>query len=237
MATCHEAIREVMSEAGGALHAKEVKSRVYQKYPDRPWKESAIHAHLYGCSVNHPPAYTQHPSMPKFLFDLGKRTYELYNPEKHGKWTRGHREGEEPSELVEDQQALIQASMTLEKDLQEYIVRNLDQIEAHLKLYSQGGVSGREFNTDVGRIDILAVDKGSNFVVIELKAGTASHATVGQLLGYMSWVRRNIAEGKQVRGIIIADDFDTKLRYAVFELPSILLKKYEVHFAFKDVEK
>jgi hypothetical protein len=117
MVTCHDAIREIMSEPSGALRAKEIIRRLYQKYPDEPWKESAIYAHLYGCSVNNPPAYTQHPSMPKFLFDLGKRTYELYTAEKHCKWTRGYREGEEPSELVEDEQALIQASITLEKDL------------------------------------------------------------------------------------------------------------------------
>ncbi|MGQ9545969.1 MAG: endonuclease NucS domain-containing protein [Dehalococcoidia bacterium] len=197
MATCHQAIREAMREAGTALRAEDIIGRVYRKYPNRPWEESTIHAHLYAASVNHPPAYTQHPSARKFLFDLGERACELYDPEKHGRWTRGYREGEGRVELVEDQQVLIQASITLEKDLQEYIVRNLDQTEPDLKLYSKGGISGREFATDVGKIDILATDKGGNFAIVEVKAGRASDATASQILGYMNSIRRNIAAGKR----------------------------------------
>ena len=236
MVTCHEAIRNLMSEAGSVLSAKEVIDRLYKKYPSKPWKESAIYAHLYGCSVNNPPAYTQHPSMPKFLFDHGRRHYELYSRAKHGEWNRGHRVGEQLIDDIESEEISAEGVISLERDLEEYIARNLNQIENGLVVYSKEGITGRQFTTEVGRIDLLATDKSGNFVVIELKAGIASHSVIGQILEYISWVRQNLAKGKEVRGIIIADDFDKKLKYASSETTNILLKQYEVNFTFKDIK-
>ena len=236
MIACHEAIKKVMLEAGSVLSAREVINRIYREYPDKPWKENTIHAHLYGCSVNNPSAYTQHSSFPKFLFDHRKRNYELYSQEKHGKWSEGYKLDEQPVEAIESEEISTDAVISLERDLEEYIIRNLNQIESGLELYSNEGITGRQFNTEVGRIDILALDRNSNFVVIELKAGVANYSVVGQILGYIGWVRQNLAKGKEVRGIIIADDFDKKLRYASPEIANISLKRYEVNFAFKDIQ-
>jgi hypothetical protein len=144
-------------------------------------------------------------------------------------------QGVEPLEIVRDEEMAIEATISLERDLEEYIVRNLDQIEDGLKLYSKEDATGRQIDTDVGRIDILAIDKNNDFVVIELKAGMATYSVIGQILAYISWIRRDIAGSKKVRGMIIADDFDKKLRYASSETPNISLKKYEVNFTFKDV--
>ncbi|MGQ9725939.1 MAG: endonuclease NucS domain-containing protein [Candidatus Bathycorpusculaceae bacterium] len=236
MVTISEAIKEIFTELD-IVSAEEIIRIINQRYPNR-WKESAIHAHLYGCSVNKPPAYTQHPSMPKFLFDHGRRRYELYNPEKHGKWSKGYPIGKEPSEeLVEETRIEEEeVSFGLERDLEEYISRNLKQLEEGLTLYSAEGSSGRQYSTDVGRIDLLAVDKEGNFVVVELKAGLATDRVVGQVLGYMRYVRKNLAKEKDVRGIIVADDFDERLKYAVAEIPKLKLKKYLVKFEFRDIE-
>lgn len=125
--------------------------------------------------------------------------------------------------------------ISLERDLEEYIIRNLNEIESGLELYSQEGITGRQFNTEAGRIDILAIDTNGNFVVIELKAGAANYSVIGQVLGYMGWVRQNIAKGKDVRGMVIADDFDSKTKYASSEISNVSLKTYEVNFTFNDV--
>jgi len=238
MVTLSQAIREIVTELGRVVSAREVIQIINERYPKK-WKDSAIYAHLYGCSVNNPPAYTQHPSKPKFLFDHGRRRYGLYNSKKHGKWNRGYPVGEKPpteeaSEEIETEE--MEIFFGLERDLEEHIARNLDQLEEGLKLYSAEGISERQYNTDVGRIDILALDKEDNFVVIELKAGLATDRVVGQILGYMRYVRRNLVKDKDVRGFIIADDFDERLKYAVAELPKIKLKKYMVKFEFKNIE-
>jgi len=164
---------------------------------------------------------------------VGDGRYKLYNPEKDD--INVLLEEEESFEDIETEE-IFEAAISFEKDLEEYIIRDLNQIENGLELYSKEGLTGRQFNTEVGRVDILAIDKNMNFVVIELKAGTAKYSVIGQILGYISWIRRNIAEGREVRGIIIADDFDKRLKYATAEIPIVSLKKYEVNFTFRDVE-
>lgn len=73
-------------------------------------------------------------------------------------------------------------------------------LEPGLKLYSKNGVTGRQFNTGVvGIIDLLAIDKQGEFVVIELKAGEAKDKACAQLFRYMGWVAVNLANGKNVR--------------------------------------
>jgi hypothetical protein len=172
------------------------------------------------------------------LFSLGGGKWRLYNPEKDGEWEwdrKGVRLVGEEMEEIEDEESRVEASITFEADLGEYIVNNLDQIEEGLTIYSEEGLDGRQYNTDVGRVDILALDKNGNFVAIELKAGIAKYHAIGQILSYISWIRRNLAGKKEVKGIIIARDFDDKLKYATQELPNIALKKYNVRFEFQDV--
>jgi hypothetical protein len=237
MVTISEAIKEIFTELNRVASAKQVVGIINQRYPNR-WKDSAIYAHLYGCSVNRPSAYTQHPSIPKFLFDHGKRRYELYDPKKHGEYDKGYPISRKPAEGlgVEESEIQEEISLSLERDLEEYISRNLGCLEKGLTLYSEEGSSGRQYSTDVGRIDLLAIDKEGNFVVIELKAGLATDRVVGQLLGYMRYVRKNLAKGRDVKGIIIADDFDERLKYAIAETPKLKLKKYIVKFEFRDIE-
>ncbi len=235
MTTISEALKEIFSEFNRTMSAREVIQIINQRYPDK-WKESALNAHLYGCSVNNPPAYTQHASMPKFLFDHGQRRYELYDSAKHGKYVKGHLVGDGPQDEEEnDGEDSDQVTFGLEKDLEEYISRNLEQIEEGLKIYSGDGKNGRQYSTDVGRIDLLAVDKTGSFVVIELKVGKAIDHVIGQILGYMSYIRKNLANEREVRGIIVADDFDERLKYAVTEIPRLKLKKYLARFEFEDI--
>jgi RecB family endonuclease NucS len=45
----------------------------------------------------------------------------------------------------------------------------LEQLEEGLRLYIAEGLSRRQYSTDVGRVDLLALDKESNFVKLKLK--------------------------------------------------------------------
>jgi RecB family endonuclease NucS len=62
-------------------------------------------------------------------------------------------------------------------------------------------------------------------VVIELKVGQADDKVCGQILRHMGWVQRNLANGRQVRGTIIAHGFAERVRYAVEALPTIELQR------------
>ncbi len=78
-------------------------------------------------------------------------------------------------------------SLSLEKDLETNLMKNLNQLEKGL-LSPQSQVP---FESGEVRsiIDILAKDKDDKIVVIELKAGIATEKVCGQILKYMSLVK------------------------------------------------
>jgi len=83
----------------------------------------------------------------------------------------------------------------------------------------QDAKAGRQFPCPEARgyIDLLCIDRRSgDFVVVELKARRAGRNVVGQIKSYMGWVKKVLAGPKQkVRGLIISDGYDQKLRYAL----------------------
>jgi hypothetical protein len=124
-------------------------------------------------------------------------------------------------------------TLTVERDLEEFLCRNLTALERGLRIYKP---DGRQFKTDVGFIDILAED-AHGLVVIELKAGTADDSALGQLQGYMGDAETKTAAGRPVRGIIVAGDFSPRLLAAASRLPDVTLKRYTVSFALSDVRR
>jgi endonuclease len=127
-------------------------------------------------------------------------------------------------------------AFAVESHLRDFIAKNLGALpmpHRGLRLYSENGVSGVEFQTGVGRIDILATDHSGNFIVFELKLAHGPDRAMGQLLRYIGWVRNNLARGRQVFGVIVAQDVGENLRYAAVSVPNITLLEYELTFRLK----
>jgi restriction system protein len=99
-------------------------------------------------------------------------------------------------------------------------------------LEEDGELIGKQFTTDTGRIDILAVSKDrKRLLVVELKKGRASDVVVGQIMRYMGYVQEELAEpGQTVEGVIIAHEDDTRIRRALTLMPSIKFFRYQVSF-------
>ncbi len=116
----------------------------------------------------------------------------------------------------------------LEKDLQEAIRENITQLESGLEIID----NGLERRVASGYIDILAKDSNGAFVVIELKAGKASDSVIAQILGYMGDIAQE--ENQPVRGIIVASDFNQRLRSTLHVAPNLELKSYRYTFDFKN---
>ena len=129
---------------------------------------------------------------------------------------------------------LSTSEFALEAHLEEFVDKNWESIDFGIKLkrYEMEDQSGRQFPAGRWSIDFLCTEIGSgNFVVIELKRGKSSDSTVGQVLRYMSWVRKNVAkEGQGVKGIIIAKEIDEALSYAVRDLKDVSVLTYRVNF-------
>src|SRR5262249_16029471 len=128
-------------------------------------------------------------------------------------------------------------ALSLERDLEAHLLTHLGQLEPNLRLYKSLDVSGHQLETGVvGRLDFLAVDQNDDLVVIELKAGKVDDRVCGQILRYIGWARAYLANGRNVRGIIVAHEFSDGLKYAVKALPMITLKQYDIRFDFTDID-
>jgi hypothetical protein len=115
-----------------------------------------------------------------------------------------------------------------ERDLRNYLSKNLASIENGLKVYQDDDFSGVEFPVGGRFIDILAVDSRGDYVVIELKVSRGHEKVIGQILRYMAWVKKHIASGKNVRGIIVANEVTEDLNLAASMVPSLQLFEYAI---------
>lgn len=118
----------------------------------------------------------------------------------------------------------------LERDLQRHLAENLGCIEPGVALYEDEDIRGIEFEAGGGRrIDILARDRSGAFVVLELKVSRGYDRVVGQLLRYMNWVRKELAEpGQRVRGIIVCRTMSEDLRLACASIKDVELCEYQL---------
>jgi RecB family endonuclease NucS len=222
MTTMAKAIREYVESEGGKFTADDIKRHITSEYPDK-WKATTLQAHLYACVINNPKAYIHHPSTSRFLYRNGDGTFEIYSETVHGpnEWapTPGDDETTDVGELIE-------TSVSLERDIEDHLVHQLDSLESGLTLV------GRQVTIDVGRIDILAEDSQGTRVVIEVKVGEAKDSAIGQIARYLGWYTRT--ENEPPRGIIVAGEFSDAVRYAASAIANLKLVTYQVQFSFKE---
>ncbi len=248
-----EMIKEAVECLGGKTSYSEIKDYIRGNYGEV--NESTINCQIIVCTVNHP-SRIHFPENKKprvanskydFLFSTGWGRIELYDPEKHGLWEIRENEygklvvaqaglEETPEveitgEITEEERELL---FPLESHLRDFIAQNINVIKVNkhsLRLYvDENGRDGVEYSTDVGLIDILAVDEENNFIIFELKLSKGADKAMGQLLRYMGWVKLNLSKGKKVKGVIIAKNVNEKLKYAASIIPDINLFEYELNF-------
>lgn len=239
--TLQDAIREVFTNKDDVLSIAQVKERVHKAHPGE-WKDSALTTHLCALSVN-ALAGRSLPSLYKnaFLFRVGSGRFRLWNPDTDGKWTIGpdgvrlaDDDGNDPDATDEEvltEASNIEATISLERDMEANLVVGLQQLEPGMVLRDQQLDTGV-----VGRLDLLAVDKDGALVVIELKVGRADDRAVAQTMRYMGWVQRELAGGKPVRGILVAREFSDGAKFAALALSTLALKEYRVAFTFNTVD-
>jgi len=116
----------------------------------------------------------------------------------------------------------------LERDLQDALRSNIEQLETGMKITD----GGKEQMVESGRIDITAEDMHGSTVVIELKAGRAGRHAIGQLLAYMG----DCSQGKEpIRGVLVAEKFSPQAIAAARVVPNLKLVQYNFKFAFQTV--
>jgi len=122
----------------------------------------------------------------------------------------------------------------MENHLEDFLVKNWSKTPLSKKydIYEDEDVSGKQFKTDTGPIDILAISKDKKeYLVIELKRGRASDSVVGQVQRYMGYIKEEFLEKDQtVRGVIIALENDIRVKRALSVTKDIDFYQYKINF-------
>lgn len=105
---------------------------------------------------------------------------------------------------------------------------NIDQLEPQMRADDDGV----EKRVESGFIDITARDATGRLVVVELKTGVAGQRAVAQILSYMGDVATE-EDTSDIRGILVAFEFDHKARAAAKMVPALELVEYRFNFVFK----
>lgn len=133
-------------------------------------------------------------------------------------------------EEEEDEEETEGTSFAYEEDLKNYLVSNLSIIEPGLTLYKdENGLEGVEYpiDPDNKRIDILALDKSGNPVVIELKVSRGYEKVIGQCLYYKNRIKKLLGVEK-VRIVIITREISQNLKTATEDLRDVELFEYRL---------
>lgn len=216
-------------------------------YPDL--KSNTVKMHVEGMAVNNRNrrhhANIKPGSGHDLFFKIGTDKFRLwdeasdpparYKPDIELEEDGGGDQFEDDAASDRDDAQLGESAFAYERDLQNYLVRNLQVLEPGLRLFEDEGLNGVEYDAGGRFIDILAVDGAGNFVVIELKVSRGYDRVIGQLLRYMAWVEQNLADGVIVRGFIVANDMSEDLKLATSKIDHVKLFQYQLAFAIEQV--
>jgi hypothetical protein len=118
------------------------------------------------------------------------------------------------------------------------VTANPELIEPGLRVYRDEGVPvGAGFPTDVGEIDLLALDDAGGLVVAMVAEGDPDKAAVLELLERIGFVRTHVAQpGQEVRGLLLTERLPEPVRYAIAAVGGTLtVKGWRVALRFDDL--
>lgn len=232
--------REALKD-GGYFTRKEIVNWFETKYPEI--KIGTISAHLLMLSTNAPSRvhYNIHDNGNEdILFQINKDTFRLYDKQNDPEPIYKKSADAGFGNVIDDnyEEETEGQEFAYEKDLQNFLSKNLEIIESGLKLFEDDGINGIEFPAGGRKIDILALDKDDNYVVIELKVSRGYDRVVGQLLRYMGWIEQYQADkGQKVRGMIICKEISQDLVFACSRINDIELFEYELSIKLNKITK
>ena len=237
-----QAIREALSDLGGAQRSAVIAAWIDVKYPGK-WIHGTVGTYLRRCSVKNAGAIRRHPGYEHFLFTRGRGEFELYDAERHGAWDhRGYPEGEFAEVLLTRQETIAEISevealreFAYEAHLRDYLAKNLSILEPGLMLWTGTMDGSTEYAVEGRRIDILAKDKQGIPVVIELKLSRGHERTLGQALYYRGKLKQILGLAR-IRIIMVASEISDELRIASTEVSDVDLFSYALTMQVKKLD-
>ncbi|MGB2997414.1 MAG: endonuclease NucS domain-containing protein [Phycisphaerae bacterium] len=224
--SCHEIMAAWLQQElqeGRTITADEIRAYMQQNWPKL--KASTVDCNIRKLTTNDPVrVHYGADGRSDLLFRVGRGPYRLYDAASDPKPI--YDKSEPPPDPGSDEGEGTE--FAYESDLRDFLAHNLGLIEKGLRLFADEGITGVEYPAGSGSIDLLCRDRRGAYVVVELKVSRGDDKAVGQIARYMTWVRENLAEGKEVRGIIIARNPSDNLKAAARALPNASVYAYEL---------
>lgn len=145
-------------------------------------------------------------------------------------------EGKAPATFIINDETVEDPSVfALEKHLEDFLEQNWKHTDLGKKydIFEEDGERvGRQYPSDTGPIDILAISKDKKeLLVVELKRGRVTDTVIGQIQRYMGYVKDELAEeGQIVKGVIIGFEDDIKIHRALSVASNIDFYTYKIQF-------
>jgi hypothetical protein len=225
---------------GGYFTRKEILAWFKDNYPKI--KQATVNAHLTIMSTN-AASRIHHNLQPNgaddLLFQIDRSNFRLYD------------ENSDPPPIYKQAEEGITAEDTdngedeqdeghefaYENDLKNFLAKNLHVIRPSIAIYEDGDIRGVEFPVGGRFIDILAVENRKDLIVIELKVSKGYDKALGQLLRYIAWIKKNLAEPTQkVKGMIVARTVSEDLRLAVSVVNDVELFEYQISISLNKID-
>jgi len=125
-------------------------------------------------------------------------------------------------------------------ELRTLLIDQPELLEPGLCLLSgdSGQSVGARYATDVGEIDLLAVDERGDYVVVMVAERDPGTELIGDLLQRVGWVRKHlIKDGSEVRAIVLTEPLSDEVRYSAAAVAGTVdFKTYRVALTFDDLE-
>lgn len=246
MATYDKPVRLLMREMVSEKHI--VEGQIIRKEEVHAWfsstypkiKSGTISAHLIRMSTN-ATSRVHHNIDPNgdddLFFKIDSQQFRLFNSEIDPDPIYKKRDSEPIGEDDEGLMVEQPSEFAYEKDLKNFLAKNLHLLAPSLKLFEDEGITGIEFPVGGRFVDILAVDENNNFVVIELKVSRGYDRVIGQLLRYIGWIEKNFADPEQiVKGMIVAREISEDLILATSKINEVELFEYSLSVTLERVE-
>jgi len=228
-------VQEKQLEKDEIITRDEVVSWFEENYP--LIKKTTISAHLLKMSTNAHSRihYNVNPDgQDDLFFQIDSQRFRLYKSETDPKPI--YYNGDEiPGEDVTPDEP---NEFAYERDLKNFLAKNIQILGSDVRLYEDEDINGIEFPVGGRFIDILAVDGNNDYVVIELKVSRGYDRVIGQLMRYMAWIKKNLAEPDQdVKGMIVARSISEDLLLAPSLVSNVKLFEYELYVTVKEIKR
>lgn len=239
-------VREAVESMDGEATYQDIKEYIWRRHKDI--KERTINCQIIICCVNqksrvyYPPNRKPRECSEKydFLYNLGNGKVTIFDPDKHGSWSIIE-ENARLKVVKNDFHAVpvIGTNRIIEKEqvravsevvpvMRDMVVTNLALLKQDLKLYQDiSGRMGIEYPTEVGIVDILAIDGEGYFTVVEI-ADPFTPEVLTRMLGCMGWLRKHLALGQEVRGIVLTNQVENNMLMSAAAIPQIEICQLQV---------